>query len=64
VGDIDFEVISGTENSSKFQRTRFWKENSVEDEFTLGSTAQATLAYYEYDISLHHISWTWTCEQY
>jgi hypothetical protein len=28
VGDIDFEVISATENSNKFQITRFWKEKS------------------------------------
>jgi len=31
VGDIDFKVISATENSNKFQKTRFWKEKSVED---------------------------------
>jgi len=31
VGDIDFEVISAAENSNKFQKTRFWKEISVED---------------------------------
>jgi hypothetical protein len=43
VGDIDFEVISATENSNKFQKTRFWKEISVEDVVTLGPTAQATL---------------------
>ncbi len=44
-GDIDFEVISITENSNEFQKTRFWKEKSVEDmdEFTLGPSAQATL---------------------
>jgi hypothetical protein len=24
-------VISATENSNKFQKTRFWKEKSVED---------------------------------
>jgi len=27
VGDIDFEVISAAKNSTKFQKTRFWKEN-------------------------------------
>jgi hypothetical protein len=26
VGDIDFEMISATENSNKFPKTRFWKE--------------------------------------
>jgi hypothetical protein len=47
VGDIDFKVNSAFENSNKFQKTKFWKEKSVEnvDEFTLGPTAQATLAY-------------------
>jgi hypothetical protein len=30
VGDIDFKVISATENSNKFQKTRFWKKKSVE----------------------------------
>jgi hypothetical protein len=43
VGDIDFQVISAAENSNKFQKTRFWKEKSVEDVGTLGPTAQATL---------------------
>jgi hypothetical protein len=35
-------VIFAPENSNKFQKTRFWKEKSVEDmdEFTLGPTAQ------------------------
>ncbi len=41
--DIDFKVISAAENSNKFQKTRFWKEKSVEDVVTLGRTAQATL---------------------
>jgi len=36
-------VISATENSNKFKKTRFWKEKSVEDMVTLGPTAQATL---------------------
>jgi uncharacterized protein with PQ loop repeat len=35
VGDIDFKVISATENSNKFQKTRFWKEKSVADVVTL-----------------------------
>ncbi len=41
--DFDFKVISAGENSNKFQKTRFWKEKSVEDVVTLGPTAQATL---------------------
>jgi hypothetical protein len=36
-------VISADENTNEFQRTRFWKEKSVEDVVTLGPTAQATL---------------------
>ncbi len=35
MGDIDFEVISAIENSNKFEKTRFWKEKSVEDVVTL-----------------------------
>jgi hypothetical protein len=34
-------LISAAEN--KFQKTRFWKETSVEDVVTLGPTAQSTL---------------------
>ncbi len=41
--DIDLKVISTAENSNKFQKTRFWKEKSVEDMVTIGQTAQATL---------------------
>jgi hypothetical protein len=43
VGGIEFQVISAAENSNKFQKTRFWKEKSVEEIITLGPTAQATL---------------------
>ncbi len=46
VGDIDFEVISAAENSNKSQKTRFWKEKSVEDVVTLGPMAQAALVDY------------------
>ncbi len=36
VGDIDFFlVISAAEHSNKFQKTRVWKEKSVEDVVTL-----------------------------
>jgi hypothetical protein len=38
-------VISATENLNKFQKTRFWKEKSVEDMITLGPTAQATVVF-------------------
>ncbi len=44
MGDVDSQVISATENSNTFLKTRFWKEKSVEDMVILGSTAQATLA--------------------
>ncbi len=47
VGDIDFKVIFAAENSNKFQKTRFWKEKSVEDAVTLGPMAQAILVMYE-----------------
>jgi len=46
VGDIDFKVISATENSNRFQINRFWKEKSVEEVVTHGPTAEATLASY------------------
>jgi hypothetical protein len=36
-------VISATEKSNKFQKTRFWKEKLVEDMVTLGPMAHATL---------------------
>ncbi len=43
LGDIDFKVTSAAENSTKIQKTRFWKEKSVEDVVTLGPTAEVTL---------------------
>jgi hypothetical protein len=38
-------VISVTENSSKSQKNRFWKEKSVEDMVILGPMAQAALVW-------------------
>jgi hypothetical protein len=35
VGDFDFKVIFATKDSNKFQKTRFWKEKSVENMVTL-----------------------------
>jgi hypothetical protein len=55
VGDIDFKVISATENSNKFQKTRFWKGKLVEDMVTLGPTAQATLVELKQVEKLHYI---------
>jgi hypothetical protein len=43
VVDIDLKMIYVAENSNKFQKTRFWKERSVEDVVTLGPMAHATL---------------------
>ncbi len=43
MGNIDLKVISTAENSSKFQKTRFWKDKLVEDVVTLEPMAQATL---------------------
>ncbi len=37
------KVISTAGNANKFQKTRLWKEKSVEDVKTLGPPAQATL---------------------
>jgi hypothetical protein len=45
VSDIDLKVISVVEKSNKFQKTRLWKENPVENMVTLGPMAQATLVY-------------------
>ncbi len=36
-------MISAAENSNKFQKTKFWKENLVEDVVTLWPMAKATL---------------------
>jgi hypothetical protein len=49
-------VISATENSNKFQKTRFWKEKSVEDVATLGATAQATLVTIKRNMALYGIT--------
>jgi hypothetical protein len=35
VGDIDFKMISATENSNKFQKVKFRKEKLVENVITL-----------------------------
>jgi hypothetical protein len=36
---MDLKVIFVAENSNRFQKTRFWKEKSVEDVVTLGPTS-------------------------
>jgi hypothetical protein len=45
-------VISAAENSNKFQKTRFWKEKSVEEVVTLGPTAQATLVSIQFQLQI------------
>jgi hypothetical protein len=45
VGEIDFKAIFAPENTNKFQKTRFWKEKSVEDVVTLGPMAQANTSW-------------------
>ncbi len=35
MGDIDLKMIYVAENSNKLQKTKFWKEKSVEDVETL-----------------------------
>jgi hypothetical protein len=47
-------VIFSTENSNKYQKTRFWKEKSVEDVVTLGPAARATLVLLEMRIISTH----------
>jgi hypothetical protein len=36
-------MIFAAENSNKFQKTRFWKEKSIEDVVSFGPMAHATL---------------------
>ncbi len=45
-------MISIVENSNKFQKTKFWKEKSIEDMITLGPIAEATLV-----LTLSNTSW-------
>ncbi len=54
MGDIDFKVISTAENSNKFQKTKFWKEKSVEDVVTLGPTVRTTLVLFVMCDNLFH----------
>jgi hypothetical protein len=41
-------MISIAENSNKFQKTKVWKEKSVEDMVTLGPMAHATLVVHDF----------------
>ncbi len=38
-------MIYAAEDSNKFQKSKIWKEKSLEDVVTHGPTAQATLVY-------------------
>jgi hypothetical protein len=49
-------MISATENSNKFQKTRFSKEKSVEDMVTLGPTALATVVTMKRTMALYGIT--------
>jgi len=40
-------MISTAKNSNKFQKTKSWKEKSIENVVTLGPMAHATLVYFE-----------------
>jgi hypothetical protein len=42
----NFKWFCTAENSNKFQNTKFWKENLVEDVVTFGPTVEATLVVY------------------
>jgi len=43
LGNIDFKAIFAPENSNKFQKSKFWKEKSIEDVVKFGPMAHATL---------------------
>jgi hypothetical protein len=43
VGDIDLKVISAAENSNKFQKTRFWKEKSVDEHLNVYHSIQIVM---------------------
>jgi len=48
VVDIVLKMISTAENSNKFQKTKVWKETSIEDMVTLGPMAHATLIVHDF----------------
>jgi hypothetical protein len=52
VVDIDFRVISVAVDSNKFQKTKSWKERSVEHMVTLEPTAQGSSTMWEECTSL------------
>jgi len=54
MGDINLKMICAAENSNKFQKTRFWKENQLRRWVTLGPTTQATLVKVEWKMISSH----------
>jgi hypothetical protein len=57
VRDIDLKLLSAAENSNKFQKTKFWKEKSVEDVITLAPMAHATLVFYKMILNTLYLHW-------
>ncbi len=53
MGDIDLKVIFAIENSNKFQRSRCWKEKSVENLVTLGPMTRSTLVDMKRQINMY-----------
>ncbi len=57
MGDIDFKVIFAAANSNKFQKTRFWKEESVKNVVTLGrlpfNSSMISFRIWLFKISIH-----------
>jgi hypothetical protein len=59
-----FKIKSAGKNSNKFQKTRFWKEISVEDVITLGPMAQAPLVLVHIHINtLSSITLIYICQK-
>ncbi len=50
-------MLSAAKSSNKFQKTRFWKEKSVEDVVTRAPMAQATLVCYEMILNTLYLHW-------
>ncbi len=55
VRDIDLKMISAAENSSKFQKHRFWKEKLVEDVLTFGANGTCHTSFCDFLLSYYII---------
>jgi hypothetical protein len=62
VGDIDFKVISAAENSNKFQKTRFWKEKSVQNVATLEDLLFNSRPGWSMRFSFRYVWFVWICK--